>query len=176
MTEEKNIDQSFIQEIRQLWSAEKMLTLSMPAMIEKATNFGLKKNLAHHLAETDQHKVALEAICKQLGFKADGEDNQDMKAILDEGENSINREKSGKELDAAIITSALKVEQYEISAYFAAASHAESLGYEGIAKRLYLTLEEERQADTKLNFLKKNFIDESSEIGIQEREIAEMIK
>ena len=38
----------FVELVRQLWSAEKMLTKSMPLMIEKAQHLGLKKNIAVH--------------------------------------------------------------------------------------------------------------------------------
>ena len=66
MKEIKNLEDLFYHELQVLWSAETMLTEAMPRMIEKAKNEGLKNMLRLHLAETDQHKVALEAICKML--------------------------------------------------------------------------------------------------------------
>lgn len=161
----QNNEQAFLKQLQALWSAEKMLTEAMPLLIKKAGNLGLQKNLAMHLAETDQHKVAIEAICKQLGYAHEGEENGDLKKILEEGQRMMDEATGGEALDAAIITGAIKVEHYEIAQYQIAGDAAEALGYEGIAKRLRLTLEEERQADAKLNHLEKNFILKSAILG-----------
>src|SRR5215217_3057009 len=158
MTEIKDLEQLFYHELQVLWSAEKMLTEAMPKMIERAKNPGLKKNLSMHLAETDQHKVALEYICKQLNIDPEGDFNPGMKGILEEGEKVMAKDATDEAMDAALIAGAQKVEHYEISGYGSAAYYAEMLGYEGIAKRLRLTLAEEQDADTKLNFLAKEII------------------
>ncbi|MES2702870.1 MAG: DUF892 family protein [Bacteroidota bacterium] len=162
MTEIKDLQQLFFHEIQVLWSAEAMLVEAMPRMIEAAKDLGLKKNLALHLAETDQHKVALEAICKQLGIDPQGDPNPGMKGILEEGDKVMAKDCTDEALDAAIIAGAQKVEHYEISGYGSAAYYAEMLGYEGIAKRLRLTLAEEQDADTKLNFLAKGMINQKA--------------
>ncbi|MGC4057832.1 MAG: DUF892 family protein [Chitinophagaceae bacterium] len=135
-----------------------MLAEEMPEMIEKATNFGLKKALEMHLAETRQHLVALEAICKQLNIEPEGDFNPGMKGMLEEGTKVMNKDTTPAAMDAAIIAGAQKVEHYEISGYGSAAYYAEMLGLEGIAKRLRLTLTEEQEADTKLNFLAKSIV------------------
>jgi ferritin-like metal-binding protein YciE len=154
----KDLEQLFYHEIQVLWSAEKMLTEAMPIMIDRANHFGLKQNLSLHLAETQQHKVALEAICKQLGIEPDGDPNPGMKGILEEGEKVMAKDATPEAMDAALIAGAQKVEHYEISGYGSAAYYAEMLGYDGIAKRLRLTLAEEQDADTKLNFLAKQLV------------------
>jgi ferritin-like metal-binding protein YciE len=127
-------------------------------MIERAKNPGLKKNLAMHLAETEQHKSALDLICKQLGIDPEGDFNPGMLGILEEGEKVMAKDATSEAMDAALIAGAQKVEHYEISGYGSAACYAEMLGYDGIAKRLRLTLAEEQDADTKLNFLAKELI------------------
>jgi len=158
MTEIKNLEELFYHEIQVLWSAESLLVEAMPKMIERAKNLGLKKMLSQHFAETDQHKVALEAICKQLNIDPKGDFNPGMKGILEEGEKVMAKDATDEAMDAALIAGAQKVEHYEISGYGSAAEYAEMLGYEGIAQRLRLTLQEEQQADTKLNFLAKNIV------------------
>lgn len=158
MTEIKNLQELFYHELQVLWSAESMLVETMPAMIDRAKNEGLKKLLAMHLAETDQHKVALEAICKQLDIDPNGDPNPGMKGILEEGKMVMLKDATDEAMDATLIAGAQKAEHYEISGYGSAAYYAEMLGMEGIAKRLRLTLEEEQQADTKLNFLAKSVI------------------
>lgn len=158
MKEIKDLKDLFFHEIQVLWSAEKMLEESMPKMIEKASNDGLKNLLAMHHAETKQHKVALEAICKQLDINPEGDFNPGIKGILEEGDKVMAKDATLEGMDAALIAGAQKVEHYEISGYGSAAHYAEALGYEAIAKRLRLTLEEEQQADTKLNALAKNLV------------------
>jgi ferritin-like metal-binding protein YciE len=158
MTEIKNLQELFYHELQVLWSAESQLVEAMPAMIDRARNEGLRNLLAFHLAETDQHKVAIEAICKQLEIDPEGDFNPGMKGILEEGKMVMHKEATDEAMDATLIAGAQKAEHYEISGYGSAACYAEMLGFEGIAKRLRLTLEEEQQADTKLNFLAKNLI------------------
>jgi ferritin-like metal-binding protein YciE len=168
MTEIKDLEQLFYHELQVLWSAEKLLTENMPKMIEKAHDLGLKKNLALHLAETDQHKVALENMCKQFGIDPEGDFNPGMEGILKEGDKVMAKDVTPEALDAAIIAGAQKVEHYEISGYGSAAHYAEMLGYEAVAAKLRMILEEEQQADTKLNFMAKNLINQRAQMVIQE--------
>ncbi len=158
MKEIKDLKDLFFHELQVLWSAESMLVEAMPQMIARAKNEGLKNMLRLHLAETDQHKVALEAICKQLEVDPRGDFNPGIKGIIEEGNKVMAKDATEEGMDAALIAGAQKIEHYEISGYGSAAHYAEMLGYEGIGKRLRLTLEEEQQADTKLNFLAKNLI------------------
>jgi len=154
----KNIQDLFYHELQVLWSAEAMLVDAMPEMIDRAKNEGLKQMLALHHAETQQHKAALEGICKQLGIDPQGDFNPAIRGIIEEGNKVMAKDATDEAMDAAIIAGAQKVEHYEISGYGSAACYSEMLGYEGITQRLRLTLEEEQQADTKLNFLAKHLI------------------
>jgi ferritin-like metal-binding protein YciE len=161
-------NEEFTGQLQTLWSAESMLVEAMPRMIQKATNFGLQKSLAHHFAETDQHKIAIESICKQLDIDPrGGEPNAQLQNILMEGEKAMLGMEVGDDMDAAIITGAQQIEEYEISAYVPVADNAEALGYIGIAKRLRLTLEEEQQAENKLKFLEGSLFKERAEIGYE---------
>ena len=157
---------NFHQQLQLLWSIESMLVEGMPSMIKKATNFGLQKILAMHFAETRQHKVAIEAICKGLDIDPKGgEPDADLQNILLMGEQAMIGKSAGDDLDATIIDGAQDIEQYEIAAYESAGNAAKELGYKGIAGRLFLTMEEERQSDTKLKFLEKSLFAETAEIG-----------
>lgn len=170
MTEIRNIRDLFYHELQVLWSAENMLVEMMPLMIERAKNEGLKNLLALHHAETQQHKTAIEAICKQFDLDPQGDFNPGIKGILEEGEKVMAKDATDEAMDAALIAGAQKVEHYEISGYGSAAHYAEILGYEGIAQRLRLTLEEEQQADTKLNFIAKSLINPMAMAPAEEME------
>ncbi|HYE54440.1 MAG TPA: DUF892 family protein, partial [Chitinophagaceae bacterium] len=145
---------ALVASLRTLWNMESMLVEAMPRMIGKATHLGLRKSLALHLAETDQQKTALQAICALLDADWKGaEPDAGLLQILQEGEKAMIEEAMGDEMDARIIEGASKIEQHEIARYQAAALQAEELGYEAVAKRLRLTLEEEVQAGNKLRFM-----------------------
>jgi ferritin-like metal-binding protein YciE len=161
----KDLEDLFYHEIQVLWSAEKMLVEAMPAMIDRAKNEGLKNLLAFHHAETQQHQTALEAICKQLEIDPQGDFNPGIKGIIEEGNMVMAKDATDEAMDAALIAGAQKIEHYEISGYGSAAYYAEMLGYEGIAQRLRLTLAEEQQADTKLNFIAKNLINPRADLS-----------
>ena len=159
-------NQEFVVQLQSLWSIESMLVEAMPRMIQKASNPGLQKSLTHHFAETDKHKTAIEGICKQLDIDPNGgEPDATLRNILMEGENEIMGMEMGDEMDAAIIFGAQQIEEYEISMYGPAADSADALGYTGIAKRLRLTLEEEKQADNKLKFLESSLLEDRAYIG-----------
>jgi ferritin-like metal-binding protein YciE len=162
MKEINNLEDLFYHEIQVLWSAEKMLVESMPMMIEKAKYPGLKKSLALHLAETDQHKVALEFIAKQLDIDVTGDPNPGMAGIIAEGNKVMGKDATDEAMDAAIIAGAQKVEHYEISGYGSAAHYADLLGMKEIAMKLRAILQEEQNADTKLNSLAKTIVNEQA--------------
>lgn len=164
MTGQHSVE-TFVKDLQALWSAEKQLTEAMPAMIEKATNFGLKKNLALHFAETDQQKEAIRGFCVTLGYPHEVEENKAVKMLVDDGEKAMATAAPGEELDAVIIESAIQIEHFEIGQYPVVIEAAKALGYQGIAARLAQSLEEERQADAKLNFLKKYLVLQTADAG-----------
>src|SRR5436853_7114075 len=155
MKEINNLKDLFFHEIQVLWSAEKMLVDAMPGMIERAKNEGLKKNLSLQLAETRIHLTTMEFIARQFSIPPEGDVNPGMKGIIEEGKMVMGEEATDEAMDAALIAGAQKVEHYEISGYGSAAYYAQMLGHTAIAAKLRAILEEEQQADTKLNFLLK---------------------
>jgi len=154
----------FSEQLLTLWNIENRLIEKMPGMIKEATNFGLKKNLSLHFEETRQHKTAIQLICKQLEIDLRNTDIRPLENILQEGERSMDG-KRGDDLDTAIIRTAQEVEKLEILLYAEAAEMAEVAGYRGIAGRLWLTQQEEKQAENKLKFFEGVLLKETAEIG-----------
>ena len=160
MKEINNLEDLFYHEIQVMWSAEAMLVEVMPEMIERAKNEGLINSLALHLAETMQHKTIMEFIAKQFQIEPDGDYNAGMEGILREGKLVMTKDATDEAMDAVLIAGAQKIEHYEISGYGTAACYAEMLGYSEVAAKLRTILEEEQQADTKLNALAKSLINQ----------------
>jgi len=156
----------FSHQLKSLWVIESILIESMPEMIEKAETPGLTKTLAFHFAETKLHKVAIEAICKQLDiYPKQGGYDEDINKLLNDAEEGMNAGSANNKIDSIIISSAVKIEEYEMIVYEQTAKLARELGFEGISKRLFLTFEEERQSLTKLKFLESQLVDERAKIG-----------
>jgi len=167
-------------EIEDLQSVEDQIIEALPKMIDKANNPDLKKALSEHLKVTEQHKVRLEKIMKNIGsgneesngkkkgilggiFSGGKHVCKGMKGIIEEGEKIMGTDISPEALDAAIIASAQKVEHYEICGYGTARTFARQLGMEQIARQLEQTLNEEYAADDLLTNLAVIEVNEEAE-------------
>lgn len=149
MNNQNNDNNSFRNNLLMLWAAEKMLTDKLPVIVEICNNFGLRQNIATHLAETRQHAIIMQFILKQLDIPTSDIENPELQSILDEGDRMMKQPGAG---DKEIITASKKVEAFEIQAYRLTAEQAEKLGHKFIASKLYCILEQEQQAETKLSF------------------------
>jgi ferritin-like metal-binding protein YciE len=76
----------FIEELRDLYSAETQLVGALPKMAEAAASQELASAFKHHLEETRGHVSRLESIFNQIGEKSSGETCEAMKGLIKEGE------------------------------------------------------------------------------------------
>ncbi len=149
----KNLEELFEHQLKDLYSAEEQLIDALPKMVKAAHDSELKKAFESHLEETKNHKKRLEEICEELSIKPTGEKCKAMQGLVKEAESMID-EKAGPEVkDAGLIAEAQRVEHYEISGYGTATRFAKELGHDAIAKKLQKTLDEEYNADQKLDNL-----------------------
>ncbi|PHR10362.1 MAG: hypothetical protein COA40_14690 [Aequorivita sp.] len=110
-------------------------------------------DLEDHLEETKQHKERLKEICDDLDIDPSGETCKAMKGLIKEAEDFLDEVKDDDVKNAGMIAEAQRVEHYEISGYGTAVRYAKELGHDAIAKKLQKTLDEEYNADKKLNDL-----------------------
>lgn len=106
-----------------------------------------------HLEETKEHKHRLEVICKELNVSPKGETCKAMKGLIEEVEDFLKEDASEEVRDAGLIADAQRVEHYEIAGYGTVVRYAKELGYKDIAEKLQETLDEEYNADNKLDKL-----------------------
>jgi ferritin-like metal-binding protein YciE len=140
-----------VEELRDIYDAEKRLTKAIPKMAKAATNDDLRNALEEHLAETEQQVVRLEEAFGELEAPAKGKPCAGMKGIIEEGNEHVGEDFDDDGLrDATIIGAAQRVEHYEMAAYGTAIAHARLLDQAGVVKLLEQTLAEEKQADEKL--------------------------
>jgi ferritin-like metal-binding protein YciE len=139
--------------LKDIYWAEKALLKALPKMEKNATDEGLKKGIAKHLKETENHVQRLEDCFEELGIKPKAEKCDAMAGLLEEGEGIMEETKVGAVRDAGIIAAAQKVEHYEIATYGTLAAFAKVLGHKKSLKHLLATLNEEKQCDLDLSGL-----------------------
>ncbi|HZD50454.1 MAG TPA: ferritin-like domain-containing protein [Silvibacterium sp.] len=140
----------YIDELKDLYSAETQITKALPKLVETATNSALRQAFEHHLEETRNHVTRLEQIFEGLDESPKGKTCEGMKGLLKEGDERAGEDGDADVLDAGLISAAQRVEHYEIAAYGSARTYAELLGEKEAVRLLTDTLEEEKAADTKL--------------------------
>jgi ferritin-like metal-binding protein YciE len=145
----ENLQELFVEEVRDIYDAEKQLVKALPKMAKAAESEELRAAFEEHLEITRAHVGRLEEVFKGLGMAARGKTCEGMKGLIEEGQEAM-EEMEGTVLDAALIASAQKVEHYEIATYGTLATFAEVLGLEDAKDLLGQTLDEEKEADEKL--------------------------
>ena len=143
------IEKLFVEELKDLHSAEKQITKTLPKMAEAASSPELKKAFEHHLKETEGQIQRLDQAFEILGMSPKDKTCDGIKGILAEGSEMLH-ETTGEARDAALISAAQRVEHYEMAAYGTVRNFAQQLNQPQIAQLLQATLDEEKAADKKL--------------------------
>lgn len=146
----ENLEQLFLQELRDLYDAEEQITDALPKMIEAAHFDQLKSALQEHLDVTHKQIDRLDQIFQILGEDASGQTCKGMKGVIKEGDEIISQGGDNATVDAGIISAAQRVEHYEMAGYGTVRTYAELLGQQEIAGLLQQTLDEEKEADETL--------------------------
>jgi ferritin-like metal-binding protein YciE len=146
----------YVNELRDLYSAETQLLEALPKMAEAARSSQLKRAFTAHLEQTEGHVRRLEEILEGLGEEASGETCKAMEGLIREGEDYVKAGADRDVRDAGIIAAAQRVEHYEIAGYGTARTLASRLGESEAADKLQDTLEEEEEADMKLTDIAEN--------------------
>jgi ferritin-like metal-binding protein YciE len=141
------LEDVFVEQIADLYSAEQQLVAALPKMVQAAHSDDLRKALQEHLEQTRGHVTRLEEIKTQVSQTVPVETCEAMKGLIKEGEEVIGAQGDGAALDAALIAAAQRVEHYEIAGYGTARTLADQLGYDRAEELLDETLDEESKAD-----------------------------
>jgi len=157
----------FLDEIRDLYDAEKQLTKALPKMAKAASSDELKQAIEDHLQETQNQVERLNQIFEMLDQKATGKKCAAMAGLIKEGEEVI-ASTTDSVRDAGIIAAAQKVEHYEMSGYGSARTFAQMLGHDDAVSLLQETLDEEKNADRKLNDIAESQVNEQAMSGGEE--------
>ena len=159
----------YIEQLRDLYSAETQLVDALPKMAQAASSADLKKAFQSHLDETKSQKQRLERIFSELGTTPGGETCKAMEGLIKEGEDIIHTSAQASVKDAALIAAAQRVEHYEMAGYGTVRTFANELGYDDAKSLLQMTLDEEGNANKKLNSIAEGGLMSS---GINEKAMA----
>ena len=158
-----NLQELYVEELKDLYSAENQILKGLPRMIKAATHPQLKRAFTKHEKQTREHVKRLERICKSLGEKPTGKKCVGMEGLIEEGKDLIKEKPQPDVLDAGLITAAQHVEHYEMAGYGTCRTWARLLGYEAHADLLQKTLDEEQQTDLDLTALAESIINIDAE-------------
>jgi ferritin-like metal-binding protein YciE len=160
--------ETFINELKDLYDAEKQILKALPRMAKAAENEELRASFEEHTEMTEEQIARLERVFEAFGEQPKGKKCKGVAGLIEEAKELIEE----GEGDAALICAAQKVEHYEIAAYGSLLSWANLLGEEDAADLLEETLTEEKETDEKLTELAESIInvEESEEEGEAEEE------
>lgn len=148
----------YIDELKDLWSAEKQLVKALPKMAKAANDPELSKAFMTHLRQTERQVQRLEQIFEELGESPRGKKCVGMEGLIEEGNELIKEKPDDDVLDAGLISKAQHVEHYEIAGYGTVRTYAQVLGEERQAQLLQETLDEEGEANKLLTQLAESSI------------------
>jgi ferritin-like metal-binding protein YciE len=155
----------FMDQLHDIYWAEKKLVKTIPKMMEAATTIRLKECFNDHLDETKHHVDRLQEVFGMLNEPEEEKKCKAMSGIVAEGEDIIDEtDKNSSQRDVGLIFAAQKVEHYEIATYGGLITLARTLGYNQVANILERTLIEEKQADEMLTFIAENGINYQASI------------
>lgn len=158
------LEEFFIDELRDIYWAEKHLVKALPKMQKAATSEELANAFADHLTATEEHVARLEQVFELMGQKARAKKCEAMEGIVKEGQSIIEEtEKNSATRDVGLIFAAQKIEHYEIATYGGLAQLAKTIGREDVKNILGQTLSEEKEADELLTSIAESHVNEEAE-------------
>ena len=168
--EMESLHELYVDELKDLYSAEKQIVKALPKMVKNATNPELKEAFSNHLDETEGHVQRLEKIFQMLGEKAGGKKCKGMEGLIEEAKELLEEDAAEEVLDAGLISKAQHVEHYEMAGYGTVRTYAEQLGFSDQAKLLQQTLDEEGKANELLTQIAESSVNLDAETGSEEEE------
>ncbi|MBB6099380.1 ferritin-like metal-binding protein YciE [Deinobacterium chartae] len=140
----------YLEQLRDLYSAEKQILEALPQMAQRASDQQLKQGFEMHAEQTRQQMERLNQIFQKLGESPDGKTCKAMQGLIAEGQEMLREDATPEVMDAGLIAAAQRVEHYEIAGYGTVRTYAQLLGDQEAVQLLEQTLQEEGMTDQKL--------------------------
>lgn len=155
----------YVDELKDVYNAEKQLLRALPKMAKKAEHPELRQAFENHHAMTEEQVRRLETIFDDLKLPKRGKKCKGMEGLVEEGQDMMEEDADPDVMDAAMIASAQRIEHYEIAAYGTLRTYAKQLGLQEHARLLQTTLDEEGETDKLLSRIAESRINRDAEVG-----------
>lgn len=149
----KTLEDLFIHELSDIYSAEKQMAKALPRLARAAENPDLEAAFRTHLEETQGQIERIDQVVEVLDIKLKRMKCAAMEGLVEENKEVIEEIEKGPVRDAALIGGAQKAEHYEIASYGTICEIARQLGYTEAVNLLKESLAEEKATDEKLTLL-----------------------
>ena len=166
----KTLKDLFLDELADMYDAEKRIVKALPKMAKAATCEDLEAALLSHLKETEGHVTKLEQVFQSFDEKVRGKTCEATVGLLKEGDEIAADFKGSPAINAALVSAAQKVEHYEMASYGCLHEWAGLLDNEEAAGLLQEILEEEKAANDSLTELAREACNQQALDGSDENE------
>lgn len=163
-----SLQELYVDELKDLYSAENQLLKALPRMARAASHRELKDAFTQHEEQTRRQVERLDQIFEELGKSPRGKKCVGMEGLIKEAQELMKEKPDPDVLDAGLISKAQHVEHYEIAGYGTVRTWAERLGHDEHANLLQETLNEEEETDRLLTELAENTINVEAQEGDEE--------
>jgi len=161
----------FVDELKDIYWAEKHLTKALPKMQKAATSEELRNAFADHLAVTQTQVTRLEQAFELLGARPVAKKCDAMAGLVEEANGIIDETEKGTSIrDVGLVLAAQKVEHYEIATYGGLVTLAKTMGNDELSSLLEETLAEEKETDELLTSLAEGGINSAAATEGMEQE------
>jgi ferritin-like metal-binding protein YciE len=166
----ESLDELFVDELKDLYHAEKQLVKALPKMAKAATSEELRKAFTDHLEQTKNHVTRIEQVFESCDEKAKAKVCKGMQGLIEEGQETMEEDAAEEMADLGLIAAAQKVEHYEIAGYGTMRTFAQILGNQDAVRLLSETLREEEAADKLLTSISEGLLKESADASAGDEE------
>ena len=101
------LSEVLVDELRDMYSAENQLIVSLPKLAKGAKDERLKQLFTAHLAETKGQVQRLKKVFEILDEKPTGEHCNGMEGVIEEGADALEKDEEGASFDSGLIGAAL---------------------------------------------------------------------
>jgi ferritin-like metal-binding protein YciE len=101
-----SLNDLYLQQLKDLHSAESQLIKALPKMAKAARNPDLRNAFIEHLEQTKGHLDRLKQVAEKLGKRLAGHTCAAMKGLIEEGSEWIGEDAAAEVMDAGIIAAA----------------------------------------------------------------------
>jgi ferritin-like metal-binding protein YciE len=144
---DKALNELFLDQLKDIYFAEKMIYKTLPKMAEATKLPELKQAFTGHHSQTKEHMARLEQVFQIIGKNPETKTCEAINGIIAEGEETIQKFGASEAIDTGLIAAGEAVEHYEMARYGALAAWAKQLNLPEAEKLFNTTMQEEQQAD-----------------------------